>query len=188
VVRRSCIVSNSSATENSSSGFTIGAGGFISHCLAKSNGFDGIAMDNACSAMNCITSSNGANGIRTAIGCSVVDCFAQGNDDSGIQCSNTCLIRGNTCSDNGSVAGIFAVNTGNRIEGNNCSSAAVGIRVNGSDNIIIKNTCRGNTTNWIFVAGNAYGPIVNAPSGAAVSGSTASAALGSTDPNANFSY
>ena len=40
----------------------------------------------------------------------------------------------------------------------------------------------------VFVAGNAYGPIVNTPAGAAVNGSSAASSLSTTDANANFSY
>jgi parallel beta-helix repeat protein len=106
--------------------------------------------------------------------------------------SSQCIVSSNTCSFNGNGAGdgagIHAISTDNRIEGNNCTGADRGIDVDGTGNIIIKNTCSGNTVNWTIVASNAYDPIVATPSGAAVNGNTAAAALGSTDPNANFTY
>ena len=57
-------------------------------------------------------------------------------------------------------------------------------------NIVIKNTCSGNTTNWDIVASNYYGPIIDRTGvvTAAVVGSAAASSLGSTDANANFSY
>jgi hypothetical protein len=66
-----------------------------------------------------------------------------------------------------------------------------GLDIDAVGNIIIGNTCAGNfTRNWDIVAGNNFGPIVNvSPSGAAaVSGDSAPSTLGSTDPNANFTY
>ena len=86
------------------------------------------------------------------------------------------MIRGNTCSNNGlggDGAGIHAISFDNRIEGNNCTTADRGIDVDGGGNIIIRNTCASNTINWVIAAGNAYGPIVATPAGAAVNGNTA---------------
>ncbi len=54
-------------------------------------------------------------------------------------------------------------------------------------NIIIRNTCSGNTTNWDVVAGNTI-LVVQGTSAPAVLGNTGGTAPGSTDPNANFSY
>jgi parallel beta-helix repeat protein len=102
------------------------------------------------------------------------------------------VIRGNNCSGNGTSAsggaGIHATGDNNRIEGNKCADADRGIDIDSTGNIIIRNTCSDNTTNWTIIAGNAYGPIVATPAGAAVNGNTAASALGSTDANANYSY
>jgi hypothetical protein len=62
--------------------------------------------------------------------------------------------------------------------------------VDASGNIIIGNTCSGNTANWRIAIGNSIGPIVVAGTNAVVingNGPLAST-LGSTDPHANFSY
>jgi len=75
----------------------------------------------------------------------------------------------------------------NRIEDNNCLSADRGIEVSATGNILLRNTCSGNTTNWEVIAGNRL-LVVNAASAAAVSGNSGGASLGSTDPNANFTY
>jgi parallel beta-helix repeat protein len=78
----------------------------------------------------------------------------------------------------------------NRVEGNDCSSADRGIEVGSSGNVIVRNTCAANTTDWVLAAGNVFGPILDrrSPGSAAVSGFSAPSSLGSTDPNANFSY
>jgi hypothetical protein len=62
--------------------------------------------------------------------------------------------------------------------------------VDGAGNIIITNTCSGNTIDWVFVANNVFGPIIDrrVPASASVSGFSAPSSLGSTDANANFSY
>jgi parallel beta-helix repeat protein len=89
----------------------------------------------------------------------------------------------------GDRANIHALGGDSRIEGNNCTGADRGIDVDFAGCIIIKNTCSGNTTNWDIVAGNALAPIVSAGTNAVpVSGNTYAGTLGSTDPNANFTY
>lgn len=61
--------------------------------------------------------------------------------------------------------------------------------MDGPGNIIIRNTCSGNTTSWDIVAGNALGPIVGASTNAgAVIGNTYTGSFGSADPNANFTF
>jgi len=104
-----------------------------------------------------------------------------------------CVVLANTCSFNGNGgdgAGIHATGSDNRIEGNNCTVADRGIDVDVAGNIIIKNTCAGNTINWVIAANNVVGPILDrrAPASAAISGNSAPSSLGSTDPNANFTY
>jgi len=104
-----------------------------------------------------------------------------------------CVVLANTCSFNGNGgdgAGIHATGSDNRIEGNNCTGADRGIDVDVAGNIIIKNTCSGNTINWTIVANNVVGPILDrtAPASAAISGNSAPDSTGSTHPNANFTY
>ena len=121
------------------------------------------------------------------------DCTVMASTLDGIVCLSACVIRGNTCWFNGNNsdgAGVHATGGGNRIEGNTCTSADRGIGVDAAGNIIIRNTCSGNTLDWDIVANNIYGPIIDrrVPASAAVSGFTAASTLGSTEPNANFSY
>src|SRR5207244_8871941 len=123
-----------------------------------------------------------------------VDCMVEYNTLDGILCASDCIIRGNICAINGNGAGdgagIHATGSRNRIEGNNCTDADRGIDVDFAGNIIIRNTCSNNTTDWVIVANNVFGPIIDrrALSSAAVSGFSAASSLGSTDANANFSY
>jgi len=123
----------------------------------------------------------------------VTGCTASFNTGDGIQVIGDCRVTDNTCDFNGNGgdgAGIHATGGNNRIEGNNCTSADRGIDVDLASNIIIRNTCSGNTINWTIAANNVVGPILDrrAPASAAISGNSAPDSTGSTHPNANFSY
>jgi len=116
---------------------------------------------------------NTLDGIRVTIGCLVL--------------ANTCHFNGNGA---GNGAGVRATGDDNRIEGNNCHSADLGIVLLGAGNIMLKNTCSGNGINYDIFAGNRYGPIINltAFNPATVSGNAGASTVGSTDPWANFAY
>jgi parallel beta-helix repeat protein len=124
----------------------------------------------------------------------VVDCSASSNSHNGIILTRDCTVRGNNCFGNGAGivngAGIHASGSDNRFEDNNCTDNDYGIHVEGAGNIIIRNTCSGNATDWNIVANNVVGPILDrrAPASGAILGFSAPSSLGSTDPNANFSY
>ncbi len=193
----SCTISDCSGYSNGSDGFDVGNYNTVTNCTAMSNGGVGFEVSSSCTITGCTGSSNTLSGFRAlsvTAATSIINCVADSNDADGIQCGGFCVIRGNNCSSNGGGAsgdgaGIHAVNSDNVIEGNRCGSADRGIDVDSSGNIVIKNTCTGNTINWTIAIGNAVAPIVNASTnGAAISGSTYAGSLGSTDPNANFSY
>jgi parallel beta-helix repeat protein len=116
-----------------------------------------------------------------------------GNGGDGIRVGFRSFVLRNNCNSNGSGlsdgASIHATGNDNRIEGNTCSISDRGIDVDVNGNIVIRNTCSGNTTNWDIVVGNSVAPIVStSTNAAAILGSTYSGSLGSTDPNANFTY
>ncbi len=187
-------VSNCSARENGGTGIMVGFGGTVSNCSALQNVGTGISAGNSCTVSNCTAASNAGSGIGASGGCTVADCTVGSNVLDGIRCFASCTIRGNVCSSNGSGAsdgaGIRATSSDNRIEGNNCIGADRGIRVDVAGNIIIHNTCSGNTTNWDIAANNVVGPILDrtAPASAAILGNSAPSSLGTTEPNANFTY
>ncbi|MEK6644895.1 MAG: hypothetical protein AABZ08_13410 [Planctomycetota bacterium] len=210
-----CRVAGLLASGNAGNGIAIGQGGTASNCSAYLNGVNGILVGNGCTVTHCSAYQNTGSGIITGSGCTVavcsvrlnslvgisvvasctvVDCSAQSNTLDGIACISACIIRSNTCSVNGNGAGdgagINAVSNDNRIEGNNCTGADRGIDIDSSGNIVIKNTCSGNAINWVIVANNVCGPILDrtAPASAAISGNSAVDSTGSTHPNANFSY
>ena len=189
-----CTLTNCSATTNGGAGFTTSATCTLNNCAADANTGNGISTGAGCTVANCSASSNLASGINAATGTTVADCTARANTLDGILCSSGCVIHLNTCSGNGNGAGdgagIHATQSDNRIEGNNCTGADRGIDVDAASNFIIKNTCSGNTTDWDILANNVYGPILDrrVPISAAVLGVSGPGSLGTTDPNANFTY
>jgi parallel beta-helix repeat protein len=188
-----CVIRECTAVENASFGIRATDGCVIESCTAIFNGNDGISTDDGCTITGCAVQSNTNDGISTLSGSMIRNCTARSNTLDGIAVSSSCLVLANTCTlngnDAGDGAGIHAAGTSNRIEGNNCTDADRGIDVDGGGNFIARNSCSGNTTNWDIVIGNAVAPIVQATTnGAAISGNTYAGSLGSTDPNANFSY
>ncbi len=189
-----CALSNCSTTRNTGFGIGTSSGCTLTRCSSVSNNGIGISATSGCTISGCSVSFNGADGILVGSGCTIADSTVSSNTLDGIQCDAQCIIRGNTCAANGSGfgdgAGIHATASDNRIEGNNCTFGDRGIDVDAAGNIIIKNTCSGNTIDWSIGANNVFGPIIDrrAPASAAVSGFAAASSLGSTDPNANFSY
>jgi len=109
-------------------------------------------------------------GIVAGEGSLITGCTANSNELNGIQVSDRCIVSGNSCDGNGTLAspatteaaGIHATGTGNRIENNNVTRNDRGIDVDGTGNLIVKNSASGNGTNYDIVNGNSYGPIYNA--------------------------
>ncbi len=188
-----CTVSNCVAESNNNAGFTVAFGCTVTHSATHQNTGDGMDIGGGCTILNCSAYQNFGYGILTNNSCVVADCTAKSNTLDGIICVASCLIRGNVCSSNGSVSsvgGIHATGGQNRIEGNTCTSSGRGVTVDVAGNFIIKNTCSGNTTDWVLAAGNVFGPIVDRRSflSSTVNGFSATSTLGTTEPNANFSY
>ena len=207
-------ISNCTASQNTANGISALNGSTITGCTAFNNTGNGISTSDACTITgctayqntgngistfsgstisNCTASFNNGNGISAFQGCTISNCTAQFNTRDGIRVISDCLVLANACSFNGNGgdgAGIHATGSDNRIEGNNCINNDRGIDVDAAGNIIIKNTCSGNTIDWTIVANNVVGPILDrrAPASAAINGFSAPSSLGSTDPNANFSY
>ncbi|MBN1477550.1 right-handed parallel beta-helix repeat-containing protein [Candidatus Sumerlaeota bacterium] len=173
-----------SASEN-----TIGISGSAitaTGCSATGNTFGGFSSSFG-TIVGCNASFNDGYGFRIDRG-SLIDCTATWNGTNGIWANEDSTVRGNTCSWNLSGAGIFAGSgpTSSRIEDNVVSGNDIGIQALSTNNLIIRNSARGNTTsNYSINAGNAYGPIVD------VAGAGDMTTLVTTDhmhPWANFEY
>ncbi len=189
----SAIIQGVSVVSNTGRGINANNAALVSDCTASYNGSDGISSGSYGTVVNCVANQNGASGIRVSLGASVSNSTASLNTTDGILVvGGACLIRSNTCTFNGlgagNGAGIRATSTDNRIEGNQCTNADFGIKIDGwNGNFIARNTCTSNTTNWDIPAGNVC-LVVQGVTGAAISGNSGGVAPGSTDPNANFTY
>jgi hypothetical protein len=206
-------VSDSVSLKNMVHGISVGHDCDVSNSTARLNEWNGINTGVGCTIQDCWTSEN-STGIYANIGTSVISCKTswnvygiEGKDESRIMhCTsffnashgifiveNRCLAVGNVSYMNGHSgpgAGIASGKSGNHLEGNNCILNDWGIVVTGPDNVIVRNTCRWNTTNFEFAENNRYGEIVDlsASSTPAVLGNSAANTLGSTDPWPNFAY
>jgi parallel beta-helix repeat protein len=189
------VVESCVAVGNSSNGFAVGPGTVIRGCVARvntSNGFN--STSSSATVIDCTAYQNDGTGFNVAGGSTVERCVASQNGLDGITAGGACTLRDNACAGNGLAAaggaGIHVTGSDCRVEGNNCTGADRGVDVDSAGNIIVRNTCSGNTTNWDLVANNVFGPIIDrtAPASPAVSGNAAASSLASTDANANFTY
>lgn len=186
------IIRNCVSFQNGASGISAIENATITDCLSRSNGDFGISAGNASCITNCSSQANGSSGIYATLGSTITNCCALSNIENGILASTACLVMNNVCrlnggSSGGIYAGIQTSGNDNRIEGNNCTLNNRGIHCINSFNFIARNTCSGNGTNWVITPNNVCFVIV-AATGSGVSGNSGGASLGSTDPNANFTY
>jgi parallel beta-helix repeat protein len=176
---------------NSSTGIVATTGCTVKDCTVTTNGLVGISVADTTTVSGCTVSANTNHGILAGTNCTVSACAASYNGGDGIRLQNNCTALNNTASRNAG-SGIYIAGGGNRVEGNNSLfNAQNGVGANGTANLILRNSARGNgpTTNLNFniVAGNKV-VVVHAPDSGAFFGDSGGAGVGTTDPWANFSY
>lgn len=193
IVGNNSYVEDCVASTNTSGGISANDGSAVTRCTAASNTGTGIAADASGLITQCVSYGN-QSGFSIGSGGMISLCTARINSSDGIRAFTGGSILSNTCKQNGSAgagSGILVTSTENRIEGNNCAGNQIGITVSSAGNIIVRNSCASSAVvDWNIAANNVFGPIVDrrAPASAAVNGFAAASSLGSTDPNANFSY
>jgi parallel beta-helix repeat protein len=170
----------------------------LKNCVSTNNTSEGIILGRVCVAADCVTSGNTDAGLIAGEACMVQNCSASANTVDGIRASNNCILLNNACDGNGTGGGagihIPSGVTGNRIEQNILTNNNRGIYVEGTGNLIIKNTARGNgptnNSDYFIAADNRYGQVVNITAGStpAVTGNVAGSTVQSADPWANFAY
>jgi hypothetical protein len=189
-----CAVHECSVFGNTLAGILTAGGCSVQGCTAYSNLGSGIVIGTGSAVERCTSYFNDSSGISAGNGCTIADCTCRINTRDGILATAACVIRGNTCTSNGlgtgDGAGVHVTGTDCKIDGNACISADRGVDIDTSGNLIIRNTCTGNTNNWAIVSGNAIGPIVTVTTTtSSITGNGASAStLGTADPYANFNY
>ena len=188
---RSVIVRACSAYANDFSGINVSQWSTIESCTAIENGSVGIECGGNSLITGCTAVGNGEGGIKAQLGCVVTGCSARGNLGSGIEVRGRCLVLNNNLISNTSGpqigAGILAFAGWNRLDGNNCALNQVGISCPQPTNILARNTCSQNATNWDIASGN-HCLVISAAAGGAISGNSGGVSLGSTDPNANYTH
>lgn len=188
-----CTARNCVSLVNGGNGFTCPSATsatFIG-CAAGNNLGSGFSLGDGATVQGCSATNNTGRGIAVANGGVIENCLTRNNQSHGVEVNFSCTVVGNNCNGDGTNAasGIHAIGQANRIEGNNISYANVGMLVDSGGNIIIRTTAKGNAQNYFIAAGNAVAPIVIAGTNPGViNGSAYTGNLGTTDPNANFSY
>jgi hypothetical protein len=184
---RGCLAESCSAAA-----ITVYSGGLIENCVARLAGAAGlVAFEGNAVIRNSAATGGGGTGISGGSGSLVEACLASANIVNGISVASNCTVRACMANSNGNGsftgAGIRAAGSRNIIEGNMMVLNDRGVVAAGSANMMLRNLASGNNRNWDIVANN-YGQFVAAAGGAAVSGSTGGAALGSTDPWVNYTF
>ena len=178
-------VMNMNVSNNDTEGLAVGDGSIVRDSIVHNNMGDGICALDDTMIINCVVTENQGNGIFTGSGCTVTDCVVSNNTGDGILLIDNCRIVNNTCDGNGETngAGIHTTALRSRIEGNHVTGSARGFDIDGTDNLIIRNTAAGNDTNYSIAVNNPHGPLVAVSGAADISG-----VAGSTHPWANFDY
>jgi parallel beta-helix repeat protein len=168
-----CSAYGNESSETASIGISAGSGSTISHCTARSN------------SSPAGTSPTAGVGFQVGSGSTIVNCTASANQGDGIRLTgNRSHVLGNTCAGNstgGQGANIHLTNlaTACRVDGNHCTGGVRGVFVEGTDNLVVRNSAQGATAaNYDIVPGNHDAARVTSPG----------AAFTSTNPWANFSF
>lgn len=188
------------ANSNGGIGISMGSESQVIDCIASLNGGTGIgASGGACRISGCTATSN-VTGISHGSGGAIIErCIARANTGTGINvggdglvthCTASTNLDGivssgasqivfNTCNTNtnaGSGAGIRISGLRARVEGNVCNLNELGIVTTGTPNLVIRNHCQANTTNY-SLSGSGAGPLV-----------TEANVATNTNPHANFDF
>ncbi len=175
-----CTIERCTVSESGKDGIDAGAGSTVVHCTVESSLDHGIKAGAGSTVQSSTARTNGLSGLDLADGSTASGCTADGNGDHGIQVATSCQVRANSCSNNAS-AGIRVLvgASSSRIDENQVAANATGIQIDGSRNLIVRNTASANTASYTIAAGNAFGQIVN------VSGT---GSFASTDPWQNLIF
>jgi hypothetical protein len=134
----------------------------IRNCICNNNG-SGITAGLYSTISGCSLYHDGNTELNANSGCIITDCTVSTQGLNCILVSDQCFVHHNNCVGNGSggsVSGIHATGTLNRIEGNQVSSAATGFKLDAAKNFTLGNVAFSNGTSYSIVAGNYTGTIV----------------------------
>ncbi|NOT01351.1 MAG: right-handed parallel beta-helix repeat-containing protein [Phycisphaerales bacterium] len=204
------VVQGCVAQSNTGNGIETGGNATVMNCTAITNGAgivvlgqssvldsvansstigDGISVGYAAIVRGCVSTLNADDGIAaTNNGVRISDCSVSINTGDGIEVLADSFIVDNKV--DGNATGILVTGIDNRIDGNAVTdSLGSGVRVTGTENLIVHNTASGNAPNYDIAADN-FGVYLSATiAGAAVFGASGGATVEPTNSNwANLSY
>ena len=199
-----CTVSQCVASGNNAQfAISVLAGSTVIQCTASGNSASqaisaGISAP-ACLVKDCTTIANtntnatASNTTGMGIYCNgnnslIESCTSAGNKGDGIWVNVGSTVKDNVSGNNATGAGVHAIGGNNRIDGNQVTANDVGIRVDTTVNLVLRNTARSNSPNYSIVLGNRVATIVvPTPTTTDISGNTGGSAF-STDASANIAY
>lgn len=183
-------VERCASAENGAAGVSLGSGSTVMDSRAYLNASHGFSLGTDTRAQGCSASGNGDCGFD-GISAAVLDCSSTSNASFGIQVKHWSLVRGNRVRNNGSVGtggGIRVTHDHTLVEDNTSTDHDfAGYSIEGANNAVRRNTAADNGLNWFVAANNACRVLV-AAQGAGIFGDAGGVALGSSDPNANYTY
>ncbi len=158
---QNAVVSSSSALNNTGViGFTLNSGSACTDCTAQGNG-TGFNVGAGSRVVHSVARAN-STGILGNDGVAIEGCTIELNTDDGIRIASRGFVRGNLMRGNTN-DGIQATGSQNRIEDNQSTINGAGIRVDGTNNLVVKNSVGGNNFEYLIAGGNQVGTITSDP-------------------------
>jgi len=158
-----CVITSCIAEANGRHGIAVIYGAAITDSTAEHNGGDGMWSIAAVTFAGCRSSFNAADGFEAGDGSTLTRCVARENGEDGLRLGNRVSASECHAVDQRNGAGIRAVGGSSRIEGNTLVANSIGVRVEGTGCLIVRNSSTSSTskTEFDIGPGNAHGPIVN---------------------------
>jgi hypothetical protein len=136
----------------------------IRNCLCNYNSSSGITVGLNSTVSGCSMYNNGSTEINAFLGnCNISDCVMFSQNQTCILVTGGCYVHHNNCNGNGSggsVTCIHATGSNNRIQANQVSGAAFGIKIDAAKNFTLGNVAFSNGNNYNIPGGNYTGTIV----------------------------
>jgi hypothetical protein len=155
------LVQDCTVHANAGHGLVLGNASSLAGGSVRTNAQNGVVGLTNTSIARCSIALNSSNGVFVTVGGRVVDCLISSNRVDGIRAVARCTLTGNAIDFNGYAgrdAGIRLLGSDNRVEDNNVTSHLTGILSDLGYNLIVRNKCTVNNTNFSFHASDVAGP------------------------------
>ncbi|HWH72323.1 MAG TPA: right-handed parallel beta-helix repeat-containing protein, partial [Candidatus Sulfotelmatobacter sp.] len=141
-----CLIRDCVVARNCRTGISA-RGGVVSHCTISENA-DGVILFHG-QIRNCVIRDSYNQGI-TAVNSTVADCEVLNSDEDGIEADGSCQILNNRVVGTRGSPGYALKIAGhrNRVENNSVVDNNYGVLMEGTSNIVVKNTFSGNDVDW----------------------------------------